>query len=194
MFFHPKNLKSENNNPWFKPWCSILLHTQSIVCATVDSQCLEYLGCITLDMFQEEKKFFVTLKSSFSLFFMRKPPFIRTWRIYHFPSFLFIGFVSTRLACRGRKKHVSCCKSKCMWKYLLLLSGAYCLEAVRASCNLHYGHINKKDSETKLFLNLKKYASWRSHAIADILWGFMKFYIKVTENFSSLSTKKKSYS
>ena len=40
MFFHPKNLKSENNNPWF----NILLLTQSIVCATVDSQCLEYLG------------------------------------------------------------------------------------------------------------------------------------------------------
>ena len=48
MFFHPKNLKSENNNPWFKPWFNILLHTQSILCATVDSQCLEYLGCITL--------------------------------------------------------------------------------------------------------------------------------------------------
>ena len=45
MFFHPK---SENDNPWFKPWFSILLHTQSIVCAIVDSQCLEYLGYITL--------------------------------------------------------------------------------------------------------------------------------------------------
>ena len=44
MFFHPKTFKSENNNPWF----NILLHTQSIVCATVDSQCLEYLGYITL--------------------------------------------------------------------------------------------------------------------------------------------------
>ena len=44
MFYHPKNLKSENNNPW----SNILLHTKSIVCATVDSQCLEYLGCITL--------------------------------------------------------------------------------------------------------------------------------------------------
>ena len=43
MFFHPKNLENENNNPWFKPWFNILLHTQSIVCATVDSQCLEYL-------------------------------------------------------------------------------------------------------------------------------------------------------
>ena len=43
MFFHPKNLKSENNNPWFKPGLNTLLHTQSIVCATVDSQCLEYL-------------------------------------------------------------------------------------------------------------------------------------------------------
>ena len=48
MFFHPKNLKSENNNPLFKPWFNILLHTQPIVCATVDSQCLEYLGYITL--------------------------------------------------------------------------------------------------------------------------------------------------
>ena len=44
MFFHPKNLKSENNKPWFKPWFNILMHTQSIVCATVDRQCLEYLG------------------------------------------------------------------------------------------------------------------------------------------------------
>ena len=44
MFFQPKNLKSENNDPWF----NILLHTQSIVCATVDRQCLEYLGYITL--------------------------------------------------------------------------------------------------------------------------------------------------
>ena len=41
-------MKSENNNPWFKPWFNILLHTQSIVCASVDSQCLEYLGYITL--------------------------------------------------------------------------------------------------------------------------------------------------
>ena len=31
MFFHPKNLKSENNNPWVKPWFNILLHKQSIV-------------------------------------------------------------------------------------------------------------------------------------------------------------------
>ena len=41
-------MKSGNDNPWFKPWFNILLHTQSILCATVDSQCLEYLGCITL--------------------------------------------------------------------------------------------------------------------------------------------------
>ena len=45
-------MKSENNNPWFESWFNILLHTQSIecaiVCATVDSQCLEYLGYITL--------------------------------------------------------------------------------------------------------------------------------------------------
>ena len=31
-----------------KPWFNILLHKQSLVCATVDSQCLEYLGHITL--------------------------------------------------------------------------------------------------------------------------------------------------
>ena len=46
MFFHPKNLKSESNNPWF----NVLLHTQSIVCAKVDSHCLEYLRCITLSL------------------------------------------------------------------------------------------------------------------------------------------------
>ena len=28
------SLKSERKNPWFKPWFNILLHTQSIVCAT----------------------------------------------------------------------------------------------------------------------------------------------------------------
>ena len=32
------------NNPWFHS----LLKTYTIVCATVDSQCLEYMGCITL--------------------------------------------------------------------------------------------------------------------------------------------------
>ena len=41
------SLKSERNNPWFKPWFNILLHTQFIVYATVLGQCLEYLGCIT---------------------------------------------------------------------------------------------------------------------------------------------------
>ena len=29
------SLKSERNNPWFKPWFNILLHTQSIVYVTV---------------------------------------------------------------------------------------------------------------------------------------------------------------
>ena len=43
MFFHPKNVKNENNNLWFKSWSNILPHTRSIVCATVDSQCLKYL-------------------------------------------------------------------------------------------------------------------------------------------------------
>ena len=47
MFFHPKNLKSENDNPWFT-WFNILLYTQAIMCDTVISQCLEYLGCMTL--------------------------------------------------------------------------------------------------------------------------------------------------
>ena len=32
----------------FKPWFNILMHTQSIVCATVDSCCLEYLGLWSL--------------------------------------------------------------------------------------------------------------------------------------------------
>ena len=44
MFFCPNNLKSENNNPRFKPWFDILLHTQQYL----DSQYLEYLGYITL--------------------------------------------------------------------------------------------------------------------------------------------------
>ena len=36
-------MKSENRDPWFKPGLNILMHTQSIVCAIVDSYCLEYL-------------------------------------------------------------------------------------------------------------------------------------------------------
>ena len=44
------SLKSERNNTWFIPWFNILLHTQSIVCATVLGQCLEYLGYITLPL------------------------------------------------------------------------------------------------------------------------------------------------
>ena len=44
------SLKSETNNPWFIPWFNILLHTQSIVCATVLGQCLECLGYITLPL------------------------------------------------------------------------------------------------------------------------------------------------
>ena len=52
MFFHPKNLKSA---------MKIITHdlifycTQSIVCAIVDSQCLAYLGYITLS---EKKNIF----------------------------------------------------------------------------------------------------------------------------------------
>ena len=34
----------------FKPRFNILLYTQSIVCATVQGQYLEYLGCITLTL------------------------------------------------------------------------------------------------------------------------------------------------
>ena len=37
IIFHPKNMKRENNNPRFKSGFNILLDTQSIVCATVDS-------------------------------------------------------------------------------------------------------------------------------------------------------------
>ena len=55
MFFHLKNLKSENNDPWYRPWFNIVLNTQSIVCATVDSHCLLFkvlgihnFGCILL--------------------------------------------------------------------------------------------------------------------------------------------------
>ena len=40
------SLESERNNPRFKPWFNVLLHTQSIVCATVLGQYLEYLGCM----------------------------------------------------------------------------------------------------------------------------------------------------
>ena len=60
MFFHAKNMKSENNSPWFKLWF-MLMHTQSIACATVDSQCLEYLGYITLPSRTVDEK---TLKYS----------------------------------------------------------------------------------------------------------------------------------
>ena len=56
MFFHPKNLKSENNNPWFKPWFNILLHIQSIVFAKLDSQILEYLEYVTLFRPQSYRK------------------------------------------------------------------------------------------------------------------------------------------
>ena len=44
MFFHPKDLKIENDNPWFKLWFNILLHTQSIVCATADTSAFRVLG------------------------------------------------------------------------------------------------------------------------------------------------------
>ena len=50
------SLKSERNNQWFKPWFNILLHTQSNVCATVQGQCLEYLGYKTLPSTQTWKK------------------------------------------------------------------------------------------------------------------------------------------
>ena len=50
FFFRPRNLKIENDNPWFNPWFNILPHTQSIVCATIDSPCLEYLEYITFNV------------------------------------------------------------------------------------------------------------------------------------------------
>ena len=40
------SLISKGNNLWSKPWFNILLHTQSIVCATVKGQCLEFLVSI----------------------------------------------------------------------------------------------------------------------------------------------------
>ena len=51
-----KSLKNERNKPWFKPWFNISLHTQSIVCATVRGQRLEYLGCITLVIIWNENE------------------------------------------------------------------------------------------------------------------------------------------
>ena len=76
MYFHPEDLKSERNNPWFKPWFNILLHTQSIVCATVDSQCLEYLGYMTLMLSRKYMKYTdiqVLSKRPESSIFKRKP-------------------------------------------------------------------------------------------------------------------------
>ena len=64
MFFHPKNLKSNNNNPWFKPCFNILLHTQWIVCATENSQCLEYLECISLAQGYKSRLFWNGVKPS----------------------------------------------------------------------------------------------------------------------------------
>ena len=51
MFFQPtwKTWKVKIINHDLNPgWFNILLRTQSIVCATLDSHCLEYLGYITL--------------------------------------------------------------------------------------------------------------------------------------------------
>ena len=129
---------------------------------------------VSLDMVSRGKGDFCYSKELIHFFF-EKASFYKGLTHLSLSKFLFIGFVSTRLACRRRKKHVRCCKSMCMWKYLSLLSGAYCLEGVRPSCNLHYGQISKKDPETKLFLNLKnmpgclflprwRLTSWRSHA------------------------------
>ena len=46
----------ERINPLFKPCFNILLHIQSIVCATVTGQCLEYLRCITLVWHDKEHR------------------------------------------------------------------------------------------------------------------------------------------
>ena len=48
MFFSLKKLEKWNLQSWF----IILLHIQSIVCATVDSQSLKHLGYITLTLTQ----------------------------------------------------------------------------------------------------------------------------------------------
>ena len=58
MFFQPKNLKSENNKPWFKPLFNISLRT--IVCTTFDSLCLEYLEYIYNFAYLFKKKLLVT--------------------------------------------------------------------------------------------------------------------------------------
>ena len=73
MFFQPKNLKSENNDPWFKPWFNILLHTQSIVCATLDSQCLDYLGYITLPATALQKKLYLSFVAFVLFLALQKP-------------------------------------------------------------------------------------------------------------------------
>ena len=44
------NLKSERNHPWFKPWFNILLHTQSIVFATVSMSILRVLGIYNFEL------------------------------------------------------------------------------------------------------------------------------------------------
>ena len=46
----------------------MLLHTQSIVCATVDSQCLEYLGYITLTGSTIYVPFHLCIKQNLFLF------------------------------------------------------------------------------------------------------------------------------
>ena len=65
MFFHPKNLKSENNNPWLKPWFNILLHTQSIVCATADTQSLEKVLGIYNFVWKAKKDPYTKLRQAF---------------------------------------------------------------------------------------------------------------------------------
>ena len=48
MYFRPKNLKSERNNPWFKQWFNILLHTQC-VCHSIRSM-FRVLGIYNFDI------------------------------------------------------------------------------------------------------------------------------------------------
>ena len=47
MYFDPKNLKSETNNPWFKQWFNILLHTIKCACHSIRSM-LRVLGTVWL--------------------------------------------------------------------------------------------------------------------------------------------------
>ena len=59
---HGIGLKSDTNNPWFKPRFNILLHTQSIVSATV------YTLCESDERYQSQYRFVNLLESDLNKF------------------------------------------------------------------------------------------------------------------------------